>query len=141
MRRLREHLDRYYASDGQYDPVLIQIPKGTYMPAFRTVASDRAVAVPEFTEERLIVGRQKVLAELRAAFDSATAGRGRLFCLSGEPGIGKTIVVETFLRELATSDVRYCLARGRCSERLAGSEAYLPLLEALETLLWMAGIR
>jgi predicted ATPase len=134
MRRLREHLDRYYASEGQYDPVLIQIPKGTYMPAFRTAARDRAGAVPEFTEERLIVGRQNVLAELRAAFDAATAGRGRLLCLSGEPGIGKTIVVETFLHELATSDVRYCLARGRCSERLAGSEAYLPILEALETL-------
>src|SRR5262249_17535279 len=32
-------------------------------------------------------------------------------------------------------DHSFYLARGRCSERLAGSEAYLPVLEALESLL------
>lgn len=135
MRRLREHLERYYASEGRYDSVLIEIPKGTYMPAFRTASRDGAVAVPERTEDTLIVGRQEELADLRAAFESAAAGHGRFLCLSGEPGIGKSILVETFLRELATAGVRYCCARGRCSERLAGNEAYLPILDALETLL------
>ena len=135
MRRLREHLERYYASEGRYDPVLIEIPKGTYMPTFRTAARDGAAAVAGRGEERIIVGRQKELADLRAAFESAAAGHGRLLCLSGEPGIGKTTMVEAFLRELATSGVPFCFARGRCSERLAGSEAYLPILDALETLL------
>ncbi len=32
--RLRASLDRYYANFGREDPVLIEIPKGTYVPAF-----------------------------------------------------------------------------------------------------------
>ena len=34
---------------------------------------------------------------------------------------------------------RPIVARGRCSERLAGAEAYLPILEALDSLLHRAG--
>ena len=135
MRRLREHLGRYYATEGRHDQVIIDIPKGTYAPTFRRAAHEDAVAVPADTIEGLIVGRQKELTDLRSAFEFAAAGTGRLFCVSGEPGIGKTTVVETFLRELSKSGADYYLARGRCSERLAGSEAYLPVLEALETLL------
>src|SRR5262249_27683397 len=77
----------------------------------------------------------KELAELCRAFDSAAAGQGRFLCVTGEPGIGKTTLVEDFLSELAATDRPCALARGRCSERLAGTEAYLPLLEALERLL------
>jgi 8-oxo-dGTP diphosphatase len=41
------------------------------------------------------VGRERVLAGLLQALDDARAGRGRLCALMGEPGIGKTRVVET----------------------------------------------
>jgi len=84
--------------------------------------------------ERHTVGREKERAELRAGFESAMNGRGQLFCVAGEPGIGKTTLVEDFLAELAVEG-QCTIARGRCSERLAGTEAYLPLLEALESLL------
>jgi predicted ATPase len=134
MRRLREYLNRYYVTEGRYDPVVIDIPKGTYVPTFRPAARDGAVAVPAGTDERLIVGRHKELTELRATFALAAGGHGQLFCLTGESGIGKTTVVEMFLRELEKSQAGCYVARGRCSERLAGSEAYLPVLEALETL-------
>ncbi len=134
MRRLRDHLDRYYATEGRSDLVLIEIPYGAYMPAFRFRSRD--AGAPAGTDaERVVVGRDKELAGLRTAFDLAAAGQGRVIGLSGEPGIGKTTVADTWLRELAKSDVDHYLARGRCSERLAGSEAYLPWLEALETLL------
>ena len=83
--------------------------------------------------ERHTVGREKERAELRAGFESALAGRGLMLCVAGEPGIGKTTLVEDFLAELA-NEGRCTIARGRCSERLAGTEAYLPLLEALESL-------
>ena len=53
----------------------------------------------------------------------------------GEPGIGKTSLVEDFLTELGTAAGAPIVARGRCSERLAGAEAYLPVLEALDSLL------
>jgi hypothetical protein len=134
MRRLREHLSRYYATEGQHDSVVIEIPRGSYVPAFRTAARDGVTAVPAGLDERLIVGRQRELNDLRSAFESAAAGHGRLICVAGEPGIGKTTVVEVFLRELVTSGAGCYVARGRCSERLAGSEAYLPMLEALESL-------
>ena len=32
--RLRNRLDRYYATDGQLDPFLIALPKGSYVPQF-----------------------------------------------------------------------------------------------------------
>ena len=83
--------------------------------------------------ERHTVGREKERAELMSGFESALAGRGLLLCVAGEPGIGKTTLVEDFLAELA-AEGRCTVARGRCSERLAGTEAYLPLLEALECL-------
>jgi TolB-like protein len=85
--------------------------------------------------KRHSVGRQKELAEMERAFESAVAGQALFLCVTGEPGIGKTTLVEDFLGELAAAGRPCALARGRCSERLAGTEAYLPILEALESLL------
>src|SRR5688572_3949961 len=65
MRRLREHLRQYYATEGRYDPVLIDIPKGTYMPTFRRATRDGAAGVTAGTDEGFIVGRQKELTDLR----------------------------------------------------------------------------
>ena len=83
---------------------------------------------------RHTVGREPERTELRSAFASVLNGRGQLLCVAGEPGIGKTTLVEDFLLELA-ADNQGTIARGRCSERLAGTDAYLPLLEALDSLL------
>lgn len=76
------------------------------------------------------VGRNESLRELREAADSVRAGAGAVRSIAGEAGIGKTTLVETFLEDL--DHVIVC--RGRCSERLAGAEAYLPFLDALEGL-------
>jgi eukaryotic-like serine/threonine-protein kinase len=84
---------------------------------------------------RPTVGRHQEWAALRTGFEEAATGRGLLLCVTGEPGLGKTTLVERFLDELAASGRSWSLARGRCSERLAGTEAYLPLLEALDSLL------
>lgn len=81
------------------------------------------------------VGRENERAELASAFKSAVAGRGVLVCVAGEPGIGKTTLVHDFLSDLHASGKSFGLAIGRCSQRLAGEEAYLPFLEALESLL------
>jgi predicted ATPase len=84
---------------------------------------------------RPIVRREPELAALRAVLAEADAGRARVVCVTGEPGLGKTTLVEDFLDELAAPGPGCRVARGRCSERLAGSEAYLPVLEALSELL------
>ena len=81
------------------------------------------------------VGRERESAVLKEAFDQCSAGRGLVLCVSGEPGIGKTTLVEEFLAERADGEPPCFVARGRCSERLAGTEAYLPVLECLESLL------
>jgi tRNA A-37 threonylcarbamoyl transferase component Bud32/tetratricopeptide (TPR) repeat protein len=88
---------------------------------------------PVSVARRQTVGHEKERAELHSCFESSCAGRGMLACVSGEPGIGKTTFVEDFLAEAANFEP--CVGKGRCSERLAGTEAYLPILEALEGLL------
>src|SRR5713226_2175791 len=100
---------------------------------FIAPVSDVIVAPPA-AGKRHHVGREKEHRELRSGFESAAAGRGLLLCVAGEAGLGKTTLVEDFLSELHASGRRFGLAKGRCSERLAGSEAYLPFLEALESL-------
>src|SRR3989454_782395 len=87
------------------------------------------------TPDRRTVGRDRDRRELRRAFEEAAGGRGVLISVAGEPGIGKTTIVEEFLSELSAGSRSTRIARGQCSERLAGTEAYLPLLEALDSLM------
>ncbi len=84
---------------------------------------------------RTTVGRTEERARLRAAFQSAGVGRGVMLCVTGEAGLGKTTLVEDFLSEIQHTNPAGLIARGRCSERLAGAEAYLPFLEALDSLI------
>ena len=84
---------------------------------------------------RPVLHREAELAVLNAAYSQADAGNGSFVCVAGEPGIGKTTIVEDFLARLASGGGRYLLARGNCSERLAATEAYLPVVDALENLL------
>jgi DNA-binding winged helix-turn-helix (wHTH) protein/tetratricopeptide (TPR) repeat protein len=82
-----------------------------------------------------VVGRARELGELLAGMESAFAGRACVCCITGEPGIGKTTLFQQFLSDGAARGVNYALATGRCSELLGASEAYLPILDALESLL------
>ena len=49
--------------------------------------------------------------------------------VTGEPGIGKTTLVEMFLAHLRT-DRRVRIGRGQCLEQYREGEPYLPILEA-----------
>ena len=72
---------------------------------------------------------------LERLFEEVTAGQGYMVAVTGEPGIGKTTLVEDVLNVLSRGPHRPSIARGRCSERLAGTDAFLPLFEALDSLL------
>ena len=90
-------------------------------------------AVPQQTRGE-VVGREVEKAALREEFAAAISGQASMVCVSGEPGIGKTTLVEDFLADLLRGS-SHLVARGRCSERLAGAEAFLPILDAIEDLL------
>jgi predicted ATPase len=118
-------------------------------PRLRPAAAEVDAVLTELTENRApvpehlrpgsgrppTVGRRQELGALWAGFEEAAAGRGLLSCVTGEPGLGKTTLVEDFLDDLAASGRPHWVGRGRCSERLAGAEAYLPFLDALDSLL------
>ena len=50
--------------------------------------------------------------------------------VTGEPGVGKTTLVDLFLQRAAVHE-RMRIGRGQCLERYGQGEAYLPILEAL----------
>ena len=83
---------------------------------------------------RAVVGRDTEIEVLYHEFERAKNGKSRLVVVSAEAGIGKTTLVDTFVRSLDDQGESVRIGRGRCSERLAGTEAYLPVLEALESL-------
>src|SRR5262249_49917850 len=66
------------------------------------------------------------------AFASAANGARQMVFVTGEPGIGKTTLLDEFVRRLDTTNV--LLAHGQCVDGYGTSEAYLPLLEAVERL-------
>ena len=111
------------------DPYIETVPRHGY----RFVAAISGRAVP--TLPRRTVGRSRDLTELEAVIESVRQGRGCLVCVSGEPGIGKTTLIEEFLEQRSRDRHPHRIGRGRCSERLAGTGAYLPLLEAFHSLL------
>jgi len=76
------------------------------------------------------VGREVELQVLREALDKAQTGERQILFVRGEPGIGKTTVVDAFLQNLKDADQVWC-ARGQCLEHYGEAEAYLPVLEAL----------
>src|SRR5262249_34557656 len=78
----------------------------------------------------LLVGREAVLGRLHAAWALARQGVRQVCLVTGEAGIGKTAVVETFAAQVAT-DPAVWLAQGQCVEHYSTHEAYLPVLEAL----------
>lgn len=71
---------------------------------------DAAVVV----DAKDFVGRKTVMTRVRAALSDACQGRGNLCLLTGEPGIGKTRVVEQLVRE--ADALGLSIAWGTCSD-------------------------
>jgi DNA-binding winged helix-turn-helix (wHTH) protein/predicted ATPase len=80
-----------------------------------------------------LVGRESPLAELSALLERALAGERQVVFVTGEPGIGKTALVQAFVAELASRGELH-VTRGECVERYSAGEPYQPLLEAVTRL-------
>jgi DNA-binding winged helix-turn-helix (wHTH) protein/tetratricopeptide (TPR) repeat protein len=79
------------------------------------------------------VGREPVLHRLQMGLETAWRGLRQVFFVTGEPGIGKTGVVEAFLERVA-SDPRIWIASGQCVETYGTQEPYQSVLDALARL-------
>jgi tetratricopeptide (TPR) repeat protein len=77
------------------------------------------------------VGRTRELAALRAALGDAQGGRGSLWMLCGEPGIGKSRLAEEIA--FAAMDAGLAVLWGRCWEA-GGAPAYWPWIQILREL-------
>lgn len=78
----------------------------------------------------IFVGREAELEQLHDWFSQAHAGARQIVFVTGEPGIGKTSLIETFLHTLRTTQDVW-IAQGQCIEQYGQGEAYLPVLTAL----------
>ena len=76
------------------------------------------------------VGRAAELLELEHRLTAALAGTRQVVFVTGEPGIGKTTLLDSFVARAVASRELWT-ARGQCVEHFGAGEAYLPLLEAL----------
>jgi DNA-binding SARP family transcriptional activator len=82
------------------------------------------------TQRSPFVGRTAELGELLTGLDDALAGRGRLFLLSGEPGIGKSRLAEELVAQARDRGARILV--GRCWEA-GGAPAYWPWMQSLRS--------
>jgi len=73
------------------------------------------------------IGREEPLSRLHAAWERACAGTRTVVWIAGDPGIGKTTLVENFVAAIG----EVACIRGQCVEQYGVGEPYLPCLEAL----------
>lgn len=94
-------------------------------PGLATEQGERLIAFPAVN----LVGRKAALDKMEGWLDKALRGERQIVFVTGEAGLGKTMLVETFLEGAAGPDIR--VGRGQCLEHYGAGEAYLPVLEAI----------
>ena len=88
----------------------------------------RKVEAPATTAS--LVGRNEEMDFLREVFETVLDQRRRVLFVTGDPGIGKTTLIDAFLAQIAAPQGAL-IAAGSCVEQFGTGEAYLPVLAAL----------
>lgn len=83
---------------------------------------------PAFSQKPELVGRQRELSLLWQRFEEAVDGHMNVALVSGEPGIGKTRLLDEIASRAEAAQA--CVLRGTATEA-EGMPPYLPFLEAL----------
>jgi predicted ATPase len=126
---------RHALEDDAKNPRYIEtLPRRGYQ--FIAPVADVAVQMDLGNESpsRKFVGRDKQLDDLRHCMQRSSAQQRQVVFVTGETGIGKTTLVDEFVRRVATDFPGVRVARGQCVEGYGGKEAYYPVLEALSGL-------
>jgi DNA-binding SARP family transcriptional activator len=97
-------------------------------PAVTAAAVPAAGAPPTLPSRDRLLGRTHERAELRTAVDRVRTGSGGLLLISGEPGIGKSTVLEELAR--VAGDAGLQTRWGRCQEA-RGAPAFWPWIQVL----------
>jgi len=95
-----------------------------------TTPKGSAVTVRDSNDAHTIIGRVDALARLQRGWDTALSGKPTLLWVAGEPGVGKTTLVDHFVAQLRDAAV----GRGQCLEHYGEGEPYLPILDAIGAL-------
>ena len=95
-----------------------------------TPAASKTIAQVGSAQASSFIGRAEALSRLHATWDLACTGKRIVVWVAGEPGIGKTALIERFVAGLG--DI--VSIRGQCVEQYGTGEPYLPVLEALSEL-------
>ncbi len=85
------------------------------------------------SDTHAFVGREQELLTMSERWEAVKQGDRHLIFVTGEPGIGKTSLVNTFLNQVTAAGKDW-IGRGQCIEQYGAGEAYLPILEALNRL-------
>jgi predicted ATPase/DNA-binding winged helix-turn-helix (wHTH) protein len=94
----------------------------TALPSFSPQSAGRSTVPP--------VGREQELTRLHDWLTQARRSVRQMVFVTGEAGLGKTTLVETFMAELGHQGPLW-IGHGQCVEHYGVGEAYLPVLEAL----------
>lgn len=97
----------------------------------RVSSAHQGPAVVEAGPARLVVGRAGQLGRLTELASDVAAGRTRLAVVSGEPGIGKTLLAEEFARQRESEG--WLVAWGHCHE-MRGAPPLWPWREIVRDL-------
>jgi predicted ATPase len=76
--------------------------------------------------DSIFVGRSNVLEELERYFLDTTKGRGHVVNIEGEAGIGKTYLIDHFLKYIQKNNENTIIAKGQCVEIAQDIEPFLP---------------
>jgi len=82
----------------------------------------------------LFVARERELAKLNGWLELALGGQGRVAFVIGEPGSGKTLLLQEFSRRAMESYGDLLVAGGSCNAYSGLGDPYLPFLEVLQML-------
>jgi tetratricopeptide (TPR) repeat protein/predicted Ser/Thr protein kinase len=102
---------------------------------------ERAQQLPDIPvrRETELHGRERNMEQLKAAWEEARAGRGGVVLLEGEPGIGKTRLVDAFMRSIEREQAHILYGSyppsggmGGVSDAVIGKFGTANLQEALE---------
>jgi DNA-binding winged helix-turn-helix (wHTH) protein len=77
-----------------------------------------------------LFGRQKELAELHRIFQKALDGARQIVFVTGEPGIGKSALVDDFVARVCSQETAL-IGCGQCIDHYGAGEPYLPILAAI----------